>query len=463
MPFNLSEITTATQGHLLHADQQDSQPLRIETDSRRISGPCIFWALRGEQFDGHEFISAASKAGAVACVVEDSHQSHVPQDTPCVVVADSTLALADLARWHRSRLKVKVVGITGSFGKTTTREMVAAALSARLRVFQSKKNFNNHIGLPLCLLELTDDYDVAVLELGASGVGEIEGLCEIAKPDLGIITGIGRAHSKGFGGIEKTTVAKGELAAALPTSGRLFLTSSEPRHGQLAGLARCPVTFVGTQISDDVYASHVSMRGARLLIVVDSHEYAVSVAGPHFTRNVLLAIAVARELGLSPDEISQGLSDFQPAPGRCQVRDLGAWTVIDDTYNASPEAMIAACQALGRWPTEGHRILVCGDMLELGTDSLSGHQDVGITAVEAGVDVVLSYGMLARTVVETALSAGLLPENAGSFTDLDELLERLKSELHLGDVVLVKGSRSMRMERVVDWLVNEAEVMRVDV
>lgn len=463
MSFTLQEITTATQGHLLHAEQQDAQPLRIETDSRRISSPCIFWALRGEQFDGHEFISAAVKAGAVACVVEDGQQARVPQGTPCVVVADSTLALADLARWHRSRLKVKVVGITGSFGKTTTREMVAAALSARLRVFQSKKNFNNHIGLPLCLLDLTDDYDVAVLELGASGVGEIEGLCEIAKPDLGIITGIGRAHSKGFGGIEKTTIAKGELAAALPTSGRLFLASSEPRHGQLAGLAHCPVTFVGTQISDDVYASHVSMRGGRLLVVVDSHEYTVSVAGPHFTRNVLLAIAVARELGLNPEEIAQGLSGFQPAPGRCQVRDLGAWTVIDDTYNASPEAMVAACQALGRWPTEGHRILVCGDMLELGSDSLSGHQDVGIAAVEAGVDVVLSFGMLARTVVETALSAGLMPENAGSFTDLDELLERLKSELHLGDVVLVKGSRSMRMERVVDWLVNEAEVMRVDV
>lgn len=463
MSFTLKEISEATQGHLRSADEGSELFLRIETDSRAVAGPCVFWALAGERYDGHDFIAAAVKAGAVACVVEPRGAKQVPAGVACIEVTDSVQSLADLARWHRSRLNLKVIGITGSFGKTTTREMVAAALSQRMHVFQSKKNFNNHIGLPLCLLDLSEDHDVAVLELGASGVGEIEQLCDIARPDMGIITGIGRAHSKGFGGIEMTVVAKGELAASLPETGRLFLPSCESRHGQLAGLAQCPVTFVGTQISDDIYASHVSMRGSRLVLIVDSHEYAVQVAGPHFARNVLLAIGVARQLGLSPEEISEGLAEFKPAPGRCQVRDLGAWIVIDDTYNASPEAMVAACHTLGRWPTEGHRILVCGDMLELGEDSLSGHQDVGIAAVEGGVDVVLSLGMLARTVVETALSAGLLPENAGAYTDLEELLERLKSELNPGDVVLVKGSRSMRMERVVDWLINEAEVMRVDV
>lgn len=460
MAFTLSEIAVAVHGSLKAAPGSAlDQPLRIETDSRQVAGQCLFWALHGENFDGHDFVEQAIAAGAVACVIEAGHQPSKALSVPVIEVEDSLQALTDLAIWHRSRLAVKVIGITGSYGKTTTRQMVAAALSARLRVFQSKKNFNNHIGLPLCLFDLSDDYDVAVLELGASAVGDIKRLCEIAMPEWGIITGIGRAHSMSFGGLLQTRLAKGELAQALPVDGKLFLSSDEPQHPFLAGMAQCDVQLLGSGYSDDLRVESITQRGNRLQLRVDGHDYRVECGGSHFARNALFAIGVARELGLTPAEIAAGLATHQSAPGRCEVRDLGPWIVIDDTYNASPEAMVAACRALGRWPTEGHRIFVCGDMLELGEDNLSGHQDVGVAVVEAGLDVVLAFGFSARTVVETAVEAGLLPENSGCFTDMDELLERLKSELNPGDVVLVKGSRSMRMERVVEWLVNEAEVM----
>ncbi len=459
MPFTLSDILTATNGRLTQVATVSNAALTIETDSRKLAGASVFWALRGEQFDGHNFVSNAVGNGAVACVIERGRNISVPESCTVIEVDDSLQALGDLARWHRLRLGTPVIGITGSFGKTTTRELVASVLATRLRVFQSQKNFNNDVGLPLSLFDLKPEHDVAVLELGASAVGDIRRLCSVALPNFGIITGIGRAHSESFGGVRKTRAAKAELVECLPTDGRAFLPFDDLENAFLASKSACPVEFVSQLAAAPdsmLKATRISTRNGRVQFNVGSQTFEFEAAGTHFVRNALFAVAIGRQFGLTDAEIAAGLANFKPVAGRCQIRNVGDWTVIDDTYNASPEAMVAACRTLGQWPTNGRRILITGDMLALGDDAIGGHQDVGIAAAEARVDLVFSLGEHARCVVETAQEAGLAPEQAVAFGDLDALLQRLDSELKADDVILVKGSRAMKMERVVEWLMHRA-------
>lgn len=455
MPFTLSDILTATNGRLSQVGWTTNDALSITTDSRQIAGPSVFWALPGEHFDGHNFVSNAIEQGAVACVVQSGHGLAIPASCSVIEVDDSLRALADLARWHRLRQAIPVVGITGSFGKTTTREMVSSVLATRFRVFQSQKNFNNDVGLPLTLLDLNAKHEVAVLELGASKIGDIRRLCSVALPNFGIITGIGRAHSETFGGVHQTRVAKAELVECLPTDGRAFLPFDDPERHFLAAKSACPIEFLSTQANAPesvLKAERIVIRNGRVQFHLGAQPFEFEAAGAHLVRNALFAVAIGRQFGLTDAEIANGLANFKSVAGRCQVRTLGEWTVIDDTYNASPEAMVAACRTLGQWPTTGRRILVTGDMLALGDDALSGHQDVGIAAAEARVDLILSLGEHAPTVVATAQEAGVHPDQTAAFTELEPLLQRLKSELRAGDVILVKGSRGMRMERVVEWL-----------
>lgn len=455
MPFTLSDILTATNGRLAQVGWTTNDALLIETDSRQIAGPSVFWALPGENFDGHNFVSNAVEQGAVACVVQSGRDLVVPTSCSVIEVDDPLRALADLARWHRLRLATPVVGITGSFGKTTTRELVSSVLATRFRVFQSQKNFNNDVGLPLSLFDLSAEHEVAVLELGASQVGDIRRLCSVALPNFGIITGIGRAHSETFGGVHQTRVAKAELVECLPTDGRAFLPFDDPEQRFLAAKSACPVEFLSTQAGAPnslLKAERIVVCNGRVQFHIGAQRFEFEAAGAHLVRNALFAVAIGRQFGLADAEIARGLANFKSVAGRCQIRMLGEWTVIDDTYNASPEAMVAACRTLGQWPTTGRRILVTGDMLALGDDALSGHQDVGIAAAEARVDLILSLGKHAQVVVATAQEAGVPPEHTAAFTELEPLLNRLKSALQAGDVILVKGSRGMRMERVIEWL-----------
>lgn len=455
MPFTVSDILTATNGRLTQVGSATNARLPIETDSRKVAGPSVFWALPGVHFDGHHFVSNAVQQGATVCVVQSGRNFNSPVTCAVIEVDDSLRALGDLARWHRLRLGTPVIGITGSFGKTTTRELVASVLGTRLRVFQSQKNFNNDIGLPLSLLELSPEYEVAVLELGASAIGDIRRLCSIALPNFGVITGIGRAHSESFGGVLKTRAAKAELVECLPTDGRAFLPFDDAERAFLAAKSACPIEYVSLQSSapDSVLkATQIIGTNGRVRFNVGAQTFDFAAAGTHFVRNALFAVAIGRQFGLTDAEIAAGLASFKPISGRCQIRTIGDWTVIDDTYNASPEAMVAACRTLAQWPTKGRRILVTGDMLALGDDAVGGHQDVGIAAAEAGVDALFSLGEHARVVVETAQEAGLDSDRTSAFRDLDALLQRLKSELQAGDVLLVKGSRGMKMERVVEWL-----------
>jgi len=458
MEFSLNQIATATGGTIVRADSPTVKPLRIVTDSREATSDTVFWALHGTAHDGHEFVKAAFANGAAACVVSSTWSTDEEQSNlgPVVKVSDTLQALADLAAWNRQRWPVRVIGITGSFGKTTTREMLHAVLSQKFETLRSPKNFNNQFGVPLTLLQLGSHHEVAVVELGASACGEIRRLAQIAQPDMGIITGTGFAHAAQFGGHKAVIRAKGELAEAIPGRGLLLLCGDEESAENHAARAVCRVIRVGTGASkesvNDLIAAEVVQAGDKLQVQIGDAEFEVTASGRHFARSVLFAVAVARDLGMTDDEIQLGLNHFVPVAGRCEVCQLPTCTVIDDCYNSSPEAMQAAIAVLAGRETSGQRILITGDMLLLGEHASTCHRDVGVAAAAAGIDHILALGRFANEIADGAVEAGFDPERATAHVKLEALLDQLSTILADGDVILVKGSRATHMERVVDWL-----------
>ena len=479
MRFTLDEILTgihSTDKHDSHHQSASSRkPLRIITDSREAGPATIFWALRGDKHDGHRFVESALSDGADAAVVESgairsTHRAGSFSTEPAaeegylsdsrsvpsiIEVADTLSALQSLAAWNVTRHAKPVIGITGSYGKTTTREMVHAALQHKLNPHCSPRNFNNQFGVPLTLLGLNARHDAAIVELGASAHGEIARLCEIAAPEIGIITGIGQAHRGTFGDCSQVAIAKGELAAALPADGVLLLCGDDSYSRAIATRAACRVRLIGTGHECHVRSETIRQDGEFLAVRIDGVDFRVRTAGKHFARSVLFAVAAGRECGLRDKQIARGLADFRTPAGRCSVETIGEWTVIDDSYNASPETFEAACGLLGNWPDATRRLLICGDMLELGDAAAALHQDAGLAAARAGVDRIYACGQFAGDLTGAAIKAGLDPDCCEAFQELPSLLHRLQQTMRSGDVLLMKGSRGMQMERVIEWMRRE--------
>ncbi len=462
MPFTLSSLIAATRGQLVGGSNAPSVFDRVEIDSRKVQLGSVFWALRGEHHDGHDFLGEVRQRQAAAAVV---HRDQLAQalaawkydDSPLIAVADPLTALADFARWHRSQHNGVVIGVTGSYGKTTTREMIHSVLSAARPGVRSLKNFNNHIGLPLSLLELNCSHQFAVIEMGASAVGEIAALAEIAKPTMGVITGIGLAHVEGFGSAERITLGKGELLAALPVNGFAVLPADDPITRGMSRRTQSRFVFVGESQHSDLLATNVRVANQQLSFEVDHFEYHVPVTGRHFLQAALTAMAIAREFGMSPQQIADGFQNFQAAPGRCQIHQIGSWTVIDDSYNANPASMRAACETLRDWHSDGKRLLIIGDMLELGPHAEQAHYELGQAAAEANIDGLLIFGQQSPHVARGAREAGLKSSRVIECDQFEFLLATLDAVLEPNDTLLVKGSRGMRMERTIEWLRQRAD------
>lgn len=422
----------------------------VSVDSRTLQPGELFWALRGSKHDGHDYVADAVRRGAIACVV-DRH-SAAKLTGPLVIVDDTLRALGDFARWYRQQWEALIIGVTGSVGKTTTREMIHAVLSVRHRGLQSQRNFNNEIGLPLSLLELGAADEFGVFEMGAARIGDIRALCEIACPEIGVITRIGKAHLETFGSLASIYQGKGELLDALPASGFAVVAGDDEVLRVRAAGAACPVVFVGENPGNQVRATDIEFQPGELRFTVDRRTYELPVPARHYLISALCALAVAREIGMEPGAIAEGFSRFVGQPGRCMVEQAGACTIIDDTYNANPLSMQAACLCLRDWPGQGHKLLIVGDMLELGGETQQSHQELGACVAATSVDRLLAFGDNAGEVSQGALHAGMRPHLVANCRELDSLLTVLDCWLEPGDVVLVKGSRGMRMERVVQWL-----------
>ncbi|MBS0205210.1 MAG: UDP-N-acetylmuramoyl-tripeptide--D-alanyl-D-alanine ligase [Planctomycetes bacterium] len=456
--LSLIDLMHATGGHLTVGASPGQVIDRISTDSRTLQPGSVFWALRGETHDGHAYISQAMERGAALCV---ANASHLPVPTgPTLLVKDTGTALMDLARWYRGTLDALVIGLTGSVGKTTTRDLIHVALAAEFEGIRSRKNFNNTIGLPLSLLEADHRHEFILLEMGASRIGDIAELVDVAAPEVGVVTAIGPAHLESFHNLQGIIQGKGELLEGLPPTGFAVLPGDDPILRQMADRAPCPVIFVGEGDDNHLQAKRVRATFEGLQFRVDGVEFSVPVCGRHHLSNALCAIAIAREIGIRLPTVAQGLERFEPIEGRTRLKKIGSWTVIDDTYNASPLSVAAACRMLPdlELPGLGRRILVLGDMRELGGTADLEHRRIGELAAQLKIDLVVACGNHAEHVAQGAEASGMDPHCIAAASDLETMKAVLDCWLEPGDVILVKGSRATRMERIVEWLGERAAI-----
>jgi UDP-N-acetylmuramoyl-tripeptide--D-alanyl-D-alanine ligase len=446
----LPEILAATGGDLVRWGA--GRYRGFSTDTRRLRSGDAFVALRGPNFDGHEFVPQAIAAGARAVVVE--HDRPVAADVACIRVGDGLRALGDLAAAWRRRHAVRIVGVTGSNGKTTTKEMIAAVLAAcGAKVAKSAGNENNLVGVPQTLFRLDGDEDFAVVEMGMNHPGEIWRLAEIARPDVGVITNVGPAHLEGLGSIENVAAAKGEMALALGSGATLVVNGADPRLVAIAERFSGRKLFVGTGRVRAV-ASAPSAAGQRVEIAIDEETFTVELAirGAHNVVNALVAAAVGLVCDLDGSAIVDGLARFRPPPMRLERVTLASGVcVLNDAYNANPASMEAALAALASEPA-GRRFAVLGEMLELGPESARYHRAVGAAAARAAVDGLIAVGEHAADTAAGALGLGLAADRVETYATAADAAARLARILASGDVVLVKGSRGARMEEVVERL-----------
>jgi UDP-N-acetylmuramoyl-tripeptide--D-alanyl-D-alanine ligase len=368
-------------------------------------------------------------------------------------VDDTRQALTNVARYQRERFAGSVIAVTGSVGKTTTRQMIHAVLAARFDGTVSPRNYNNHLGVPLSMLGWSGDEDYAVLELGASQKGEIARLAELCRPRIGVITRIGDAHLGGFGSQRAVADAKAELLAALGNDGLAVLNGDDPELRRLGKSTRAKVLWVGRGADCDLTAVDVHSSKGRLSLTIDGQRLCVPVWGRHHVTSVLSAVAVGQAWGLTWVEIAGALGAFDPPPMRCQVLTLGGARVIDDSYNSSPTAMRAALELLRDFDAPGRRIVVCGDMRELGPGAVRLHREMGDEVVtRCGADLLVACGDHADDVVAGAHAAGMPRGRTVACRDPLEAVPFVRRTLADGDVLLVKGSRAMALDRVVSEL-----------
>ena len=424
---------------------------KVSSDSRMIKPGELFVALRGENFEGHDFVEASAKAGATGALVELNWTGNVPNNFALLRATDTLQAYQTLAANYRRSLALKVLAITGSNGKTSTKDFAASVLARRFRVTKTEGNFNNHVGLPRTILEATSDDEVAVWEIGMNHPGEIAALSKIATPDAAIITNIGVAHIEFMGSREAIATEKGALAEAVGPQGTVVLNADDPFSQGIAARTRAKVVFAGTT-GGAVQAIEIRQgtEGSEFTIVEGAHRCRAQlpVAGSHMVQNALLAVASGRAFGLSIEDCAAGLAAAPLTKARLQIKEIGGVHFLDDSYNANPDSMKAALRTLVELDTEGKRIAVLGEMRELGAESERGHREIGETAATLGVEQLITIGDVAELIAEGARAGGL--NKVSSARSTAEAARLLGEIAEPGDLVLIKGSRAARTEEVIE-------------
>ena len=456
--FTAEELLAATGGRWL--DPPPAAVAGLSTDTRTITAGTLFVALRGERFDAHAFLPAAAAAGAAAALV--SSEGTALPGLPRLLVADTLAALGAVARLHRARFSLPVVGVTGSNGKTTTREMIAAILAGRGPVLKTEGNLNNEVGLPLTLLGLTGEHQAAVIEMGMNHRGEIARLTALAAPQVGVVTNAAAAHLEGLGTVDGVADAKAELYAGLPPGGIAVVNSDDARMlARARASGRRMLTFAaGRQRRGDVVVLEVLSQeaaGMRFLLGVGNRELTISLAlvGAHNAVNAAAAACAAIALGCSDQEIVRGLATVRPVGRRLRLERLPhGLLLVDDCYNANPLSMGAALRTLAELARAegGHALAALGDMLELGPGEDDLHREVGAEAARLPVTRLFGFGPRSRQTLAGAVAAGLPPERTFHTEDVAALAEAVRAAATPGDVLLVKGSRGMKLERLVEAL-----------
>lgn len=454
--MTIGNAAKACRGKLCNDNGNKSEASCVVIDSRKVEAGGIFIATRGERVDGHSFISQAAEKGALAVVCEKEPENC---SIPYILVEDSFQALKDIAEFYREQLTIPAVGITGSVGKTSTKEMIASVLSEGFRVLKTEGNFNNEVGLPLTVLEIRAEHEAAVLEMGISDFGEMHRLSKIAKPDICVMTNIGQCHLENLGSREGILKAKSEIFDFMNPDGYVFVNGDDDMLAKVKGKGnREPVHF-GLNPSNEVFASGVmnkGLLGSEAVIHMDLGVFPVEIPlpGSHMVYNALAAAAVGKCMGLSKQQIQDGISGVQAVGGRSHVVTLPSRTLIDDCYNANPVSMKAALDLLAM--ALGRKVAILGDMFELGEREKELHAEVGAYALQKDIDVLLCTGELSKYMYESALEQQKITASKQTeiyyFKTRDEMLAELKNILKSGDNILIKASHGMQFERVVEHL-----------
>ena len=469
-PWTTQEILDATGGDLLCGNLRHSFA-GVSIDSRKISPNDFFFAISGDTHDGHGFAPAVVDQGVRGLVINRQKYAQLPvtaweaKSVTCIAVADTTRALGDMAAFTRRRANASVVAITGSNGKTTTRKLIAGVLTRQFKTLATAGNFNNDIGLPLTLLGLSPGHQWAVVELGTNNPGEIARLAEICSPDIGVITNIGPAHLEGLGSLDGVMQEKGDLINGLNRDGKAVLNADDPRVLQLARETQHEVLLYGRSQDATIRAEEIKEDGqtASFLLILDLESITVQLNSPglFMISNALAAAAVGYLLGICAATVKAGLESFKPVAGRMNICHLpNGIHIIDDTYNANPDSMKAALATLKQMRAGGRAIFVAGDMFELGARAPELHRQVGALAARTEVDRIYASGENAAALAAGGREHGIQPTDTITGSR-KEILEDLKGWLQHGDWVLVKGSRGMAMEKVVESLKAWAEESQI--
>lgn len=451
IPLSLAEVADAVGGRL--GDGGMVTISAVSTDSRTLAPGALFVALPGQRADGHDYVDQAVVAGAAAVVVSRP----VGAEVPAITVDDTWEALAALGAAVRERVDPTVVAVTGSVGKTTTKDLTAAALRAGRRTVAAEGSFNNELGVPLTLLALEPDTEVLVVELGSRGIGDLAQLTPWVRPDVGIVTRVAGVHLEQFGDLATVARAKAELVTALPEAGWAVLNADDPRVAAMASETPARVLRYGTDRDCDVWARRVRLDRLAVPTVTvaspwGSAEVRLPVAGAHNVPNALAAIATAGVLGVPPHAAAGAIADTDVSAWRGEVREVGGAVVLNDAYNANPTSVRAALRTLAAVERSGRAWAVLGIMAEIGPDHDAEHRGVGVAAAELGVDRLVVVGGDAAPIAAGARDAGLAPARVAAVDDAEAALAILVGELEPGDAVLVKASRVAGLEQVADGL-----------
>lgn len=468
--FLVSELVEATKGEILQGESQwhcDG----ISTDTRTLEAGNLFVALRGENFDGHDYLDKAAGCGASGLLIRIDHKerlSSTPEELPAIGVSDTLEAYGQIAGYWRRKFNIPVIAITGSSGKTTTKEMVAAIVSRGKNTLKTEGNLNNQIGLPLTLFGLTSLHQIAVVEMGTNCPGEILKLANIAKPDIGLITNIGPAHLEGLGSLKAIAEEKGSLWKAMAGQGTAVINNDDPlivSLGEKWSLKR--ITF-GMENQSDVMARHIKAEGSEGVhfdlfledVIVPVFLRAV---GNYNIKNALGAASACYALGLSPEEIAAGLANFRPIEGRTQIIQLANGIhLLTDTYNANPYSVAEVLKTLQELRGSKKAIAVLGDMLELGKTAEKWHYEIGAIVAKNSIDLLFLKGTMTRHLAQGAIENGFSKEKIIFFENPGEVVSRLLPVLNHGDWILIKGSRKMKMEAIEEEIIkllNPTELM----
>jgi UDP-N-acetylmuramoyl-tripeptide--D-alanyl-D-alanine ligase len=429
----------------------------VTIDSRKVHEGDLFVALRGERFDGHDFIQDALSAGAIAAVVEqswfDGQKKRAVKGLPLIPVTATLAALQSLALYHRRRLGLPVIGVTGSNGKTTTKEMIAAALGTRFRVLRSEGSLNNHIGVPLTLLRMRRTHEIVVAEMGMNHSGEITRLCEIAEPTAGVVTNVGTAHLEYFDDLDEIAKAKQELIEAIGPHGFVVLNGDDPRVAAMSGSTEARSITFGFSEGVNVQGEIIELINGifPLFRYNGGSPIRLWVPGRHNVANALAAVAVALAMGCTPEEIHDGLESYRGVKWRTEVIERGGIVILNDAYNSNPVSAAAALGLLRDWSNSRslRRVAVLGDMLELGEESGDLHARIGREAFECGVELLVAVGEHAGEIADGARAAGMSGDRILLTGTVDAAWDVLNDRITRNDLVLLKASRGVGLEQLV--------------